>query len=81
MHLNERKCTDVSPKDSSSLRRAEKVKGEKKPTFLPSELQTARNHHNQSSAFYVFLLLVFLPLPLPCLFVSASDELIGVGVD
>lgn len=51
-------------------------------SFLLSELQTARNHRNQTGASSVPLLL-FLPLllPLPCLFVSASDELIGVGAD
>lgn len=69
-----------SPKDSASLSRVEKKWGGEKKTcsFHLLELLTARNHHSQTRAFHVFFLFL---LPLPFLFVSAFDELIGVGAD
>lgn len=80
MHLNERKCIDVSPKDSASLGRAEKVRG-KNPAF--SELQEAITIEMVLLMFFFFFFSFFLLLllPFPCLFVSASNELIGVGAD
>lgn len=85
MHLNERKCTDVSPKDSVSLRKAEKNKGEKKEpvAFFPQKCESEKPSQSNWCFLCFLLLLLFLPLllPLPCLFVSASDELIGAGAD
>lgn len=64
-----------------------KKKGIKNPQL--SSLRTARTRETITielvlfMGFFFLLLLLFLPLllPFPCLFVSASDELIGAGAD